>query len=300
MEIELPTTCDQQMMSAVSRAPELMEQDAVSGALSFVARQINPDGGFRGRDGKSDLYYSVFGADCMLALGSDLDQERFGQYVNCFGDGKDLDFIHLCCLARCLARLRTGSHPGLAETISARIETFRSADGGYSPVSKNAEYGTVYAAFLAMLAMEALGTELPEPEKVIESILGLRAMDKSFANRRGLHGGTSSTAAALVMLSGLGGPVEPAAGAWLLAQAHERGGFKASDHAPMPDLLSTATALFALRTIGMPLAGIRHATTGFVEILWSDDGGFCGHVAEDMPDSEYTFYALLSLGCLSE
>ncbi len=299
MEIELPTTCNQEMRSAVMRAAELMERDAIDDTLSFVVEQINPDGGFRGRDDKSDLYYSVFGADCMLALGCDIDEDRFGEYVHGFGNGEGLDFIHLCCLARCLSRLRNKIDSRLAETISARIETFRSADGGYSHVSKNAEYGTVYAAFLAMLAMEDLGRQLPEPGKVLESIDGLRTIDKSFANQRGLRGGTSSTAAALVVLSRLGVPVDPTSGDWLMARAHEQGGFKASEHAPMPDLLSTATALFALRTIRMSLDDIRNATSEFVEMLWSDNGGFCGHVAEDIADCEYTFYALLSLGCLA-
>ena len=67
----------------------------------------------------------------------------------------------------------------------------------------------------------------------------------------------------------------------------------------MPDLLSTATALFALRVAGgkIPAGEIRQ-TQEFVVAHWNEDGGFCGTPADPLSDTEYTFYALLALGCL--
>jgi hypothetical protein len=36
-----------------------------------------------------------------------------------------------------------------------------------------------------------------------------------------------------------------------------------------------------------------------VDTLWSAEGGFHGHWADDHLDAEYTFYGLLALGHLS-
>ena len=70
--------------------------------------------------------------------------------------------------------------------------------------------------------------------------------------------------------------------------------------APLPDLLSTATALHALACLEIPLpAPIRERCLDFIDTLWSADGGFHGHWADDHLDAEYTFYGLLALGHLS-
>ena len=34
----------------------------------FLGAQVNPDGGFRGRSDESDLYYTMFGVEAMVAL----------------------------------------------------------------------------------------------------------------------------------------------------------------------------------------------------------------------------------------
>ena len=68
--------------------------------------------------------------------------------------------------------------------------------------------------------------------------------------------------------------------------------------APMPDLLSTATALHALAGMQVEFESVREPCLDFLDSLWTGQA-FCGHWAEDVTDSEYTFYALLALGHLS-
>ena len=86
---------------------------------------------------------------------------------------------------------------------------------------------------------------------------------------------------------------------WLLARHDpQTGGFFAAQDAPLPDLLSTATALFTLSLMNIPIDNLRSQSTEFVQLLWDDTGGFCGSPADTVPDCEYTFYALLALGCL--
>lgn len=84
----------------------------------------------------------------------------------------------------------------------------------------------------------------------------------------------------------------------LLGRYCAGGGFRANAQAPLPDLLSTGVALVALKTMGANLDEIREPCLGFVESLWRDGGGFGGHDADLFEDTEYVFYALLSIGCL--
>lgn len=79
---------------------------------------------------------------------------------------------------------------------------------------------------------------------------------------------------------------------WLKARQDETGGFYASEMAPIPDLLSTAVALFTLRLIGEKAASAKE----FVEAHWMEDGGFCPTILDDYSDVEYVFYGLLALG----
>jgi hypothetical protein len=67
----------------------------------------------------------------------------------------------------------------------------------------------------------------------------------------------------------------------------------------MPDLLSTATALHALAGLEAPIARVRESCLDFVDSLWTNEGGFHGHWADEHLDCEYTFYGLLALGHLS-
>jgi hypothetical protein len=183
--------------------------------------------------------------------------------------------------------------------VLALIEGCRSADGGYA-TSPGARHGSAYAAFLALGAYEDFGRELPRPQGVLSSLRGLRAKDGGYANHpASAHGITPATAAAIVVRRRFGEQPDRETGMWLLDRCHRSGGFFASPAAPVPDLLSTATALHALSTVGVPVAGVREPCLDFLDSLWTNRGGFFGTWADDAPDCEYTYYALLALGHLS-
>ena len=78
------------------------------------------------------------------------------------------------------------------------------------------------------------------------------------------------------------------------------GGFRANKVAPIPDLLSTATALHALSGVQYDVGEeVRERCLDFVDTLWTNEGSFHGHWHEEELDVEYTFYGLLALGHLS-
>jgi geranylgeranyl transferase type-2 subunit beta len=265
---------------------------------AFLRARHNPDGGFQNRAGASDLYYTVFGLDGLIALQEPLPTAATCAYLEGFGDGEGLDFVHLACLARGRAALRQ-PHDAAADRLLARIEGRRSGDGGYA-TSTGASHGSVYAAFLAMGAYQDLGRELPDGDRVLQSLRTLRAQDGSYGNQPGLTSGvTTATAAAILVMRQLDAAVDRDAGMWLLDRCHARGGFFASRSTPVPDLLSTATALHALSALHVPIAALCDPCLDFVDSLWTNRGGFFGTWADDDVDCEYTFYALLTLGHLS-
>jgi hypothetical protein len=63
-------------------------------------------------------------------------------------------------------------------------------------------------------------------------------------------------------------------------------------------LLSTATALHALAGMNVSLEPVKEPCLDFLDTLWTGRA-FRGHPADDVPDSEYTYYGLLALGHLS-
>jgi len=291
-------TIRQEMLRAAARAIDLLGPSAQKVA-SFLRSRMNPDGGFQDRAGKSDLYYAAFALQGLAALGAETPRAAV-EYVAGFGAGERLDLVHLACLARCHATLGCSACPEAVRTrLVEAVERHRTPDGGYN-LSPSARFGAAYCCFLALGAYQDLRAELPRPQPVRESVQSLRAIDGGYANERGLPvGATAATAAAVCALLHLGVPADPSAGQWLLARRGPDGGFGAFDGAPGDDLLSTAVAVHALAVLGADLGAARRPCIEFVMDLQCADGGFRGHRADDAPDCEYTFYALLALGHLS-
>ena len=86
---------------------------------------------------------------------------------------------------------------------------------------------------------------------------------------------------------------------WLLDRCHPRGGFFASPGSPVPDLLSTATALHALSALHLPIGGLRDPCLDFVDSLWTNRGGFFGTGRTMTWTASTRTTRLLALGHLS-
>ena len=286
-----------EMLQVARLAPKVLK-DSAELVRDFLLRQFNEDGGFADRSGRSDLYYTVFGIDGLIALQAELPVEKIRSYVRGFGDGEHLDFVHLCCLARvrAAAGLQNERSNG---AIVQRIAQFRSRDGGFN-LQPDQVHGTVYPCFLAFGAYQDLGCELPDALRVVQSLKGLETEDGAWANdRSAMCGSTNATAAAVTLLRNLSMPINGSVGDWLLAQHHSQGGFVAAPGAPMPDLLSTATALHALAGLEVSFEALREDCLDFIDTLWTNQGAFYGHWGDGYTDCEYAFYALLALGHLS-
>ena len=285
-------------MLQVARLSPTLLGDAADLTAHFLSTRLNPDGGFQDRDGASDLYYTVFGLEGLIALQRDPPAEHVRPFLARHDDPEALDFVHAACLARCWADIGA-MDAAPAEALRTRLEAFRTPDGGYNQTS-GAAHGSAYGCFLAVGAYEDLGAKLPDADGVARCLTGLRAADGGYANHPGAPVGlTPPTAAALTLLRRLSHPLAPGAADWLLARHAAEGGFCAGPAVPAPDLLSTATAIHALAGAQVLLEPIKEPCLDFIDSLWSNSGGFYGSWGDDLQDCEYTWYALLALGHLS-
>jgi len=277
-----------QMLKTASRA-EISLGDRTEAVVEFIVSRINEDGGFKNRAGRSDLYYTVFGIESLLALGVEVPQDKIINYLAQFEHGQSLDFIHLACLVRCWADIACPAEPDICNKIAQRIENHL------------AEHATIYTCFLALCAYQDLGIEINNKGIFLDCINSLRTADGGYANEPDIKiGAAPVTAAAVAILHYLNEPVPDSAVDWLFSCIGPEGGFGVMPQIAIADLLSTATTLHALSVAGAPLADIRKRCLDFIDSLCETNGGFCASSADRTPDCEYTYYALLAMGHLSQ
>src|ERR1051325_7980366 len=118
-----------QLLQVARLAPRLLA-DSTHLVKNFFERQFNDQGAASDRAGKPDLYYTIFALAGAQALDATIPFDKTGQWLTSFGDGANLDLVHLGALARCWAVVGNTSKE-LTAPILANLEKFRKIDGGY-------------------------------------------------------------------------------------------------------------------------------------------------------------------------
>ena len=268
----------------------------------FFLTRHNPDGGFRGKSSQSDLYYTNFAVLALLAMEIPFDHDKTIRFLDSFKDSSELDLSHLAVLARLSNILKPDFHTGpLCMQLIEQLYKFKTSDGGYNHQA-NQSTGSAYGCFLALGAYEDLRQPLLNIEHQMVSFLStLSRPDGGYLNEAAIPvASVPSTSASLVALHLLGQKNFFRSIEWMLSNIDKSGGFRVIQLAPVPDLLSTAVGLFALRVIGADLSLVRDQCRAFVESLWDDEKGFCPNPYDRWSDCEYTFYGLLALGALAD
>lgn len=268
---------------------------AAADVLDFIRAQQLPGGGYPDRGGQPDIYYTQFALQSLVAL--DAHQPLPAPFVEqTLHDLAQLDLVHSASLA-IAAALTTPATAPQRQALLHHIESFRAADGAWATLP-GADFGSPYGTFLAMQGLEALGHPTPS----LPDFTGFACSHGGYVNQPGspeTSATVTATAAAVACLWTAHREIPSATAPWLTDLfAPHIGGFRVAPNIAVPDLLSTAVALFALDLIGADLTPFREPTLSLIESLWDDSGGFCGHPVDPKPDLEYTWYALLALGCL--
>lgn len=271
---------------------------------SYLLGTQNPDGGWSGREGSSDLYYTSFALRGLACLSS-LSNAAIARAVGFLREriqqpASVVDFMSLLYSARLLQA--SGGPDVLSEhssdwpaRVSAALESFRKPDGGYAK-STDGTAGSTYHTFLVALCYELIELPLPDPTRVVDFIRSRRRDDGGFVEvAPAKRGGTNPTAAAvalLLMLDAIDPPTRDAATNFLAAMRSPEGGLRANDRAPLADVLSTFTGLLTLSDLGA-LDRLELDRIGqFIHATESTDGGFRGGQWDQATDVEYTFYGL--------
>ena len=184
--------------------------------------------------------------------------------------------------------------PEQRASLLDRWERFHCSDGCFA-ASKNSTFSSTYTTFLTAIFYELLG----ESERIraipVEPILARQRSDGGFVELPPLqYGGTNPTAAAVGLLAILEIPLpEKQKTVDFLCRCQQPdGGFQAHAKIPIPDLLSSFSALMALYDLDASDQVNRFALRNFVTSLRSPDGGYFGLVHDQQSDVEYTFYGM--------
>ena len=289
-----------EMIKAVSRSKAAME-DSISSVINFLTTSINPDGGFKGRGKQSDLYYTVFGLEALLALGSTFPRNQISTFIQESTKKDPIDLVHLAAIIRCCANLSDNCiEKTLRDKFTKDLEKFRSEDGGFAN-DTGSKHGTAYSCFFALTAYQDLQIDMPGHTRVARCIQALSVPGGGFTNNTKIKtAATNATAAAMIVLNHLNQSSDKKNADWLFTQCTSDGGFLAMPMAPAADLLSTATALHALAITGREIDTIKNKCLDFIDSLWCGEGGFYSNWMDAVIDCEYTYYGLLALGHLGK
>ena len=296
--------------SGIARLPEA--ERALQ--IAYLQAAQNPDGGFSGRLGGSDLYYTAFALRSLAVLDALAGNvaERAVPYLrrSLREQATVIDFFSLL-YACALIQVATGidvlvdSPPDWPDRVAGSLELLRAPDGGYGK-SPGSIMGSTYHTFLVGLCYQLLGRAFPRGEEVRSFVQSRRREDGGYVELAPmLRGGTNPTAAAVGVLQLLGADplmsdVVDGVTRFLLEVRAELGGLKAHNRIPFADLLSTFTGSWTLSQLGQFHQLDTAALGEYARRLVAPGGGFKGHAFDDDRDVEYTFYGLGVLGLVNQ
>jgi geranylgeranyl transferase type-2 subunit beta len=293
------------LTEGLARLPEEFRQK--HGA--YLRRLQNADGGFSGREGESDLYYTGFALRGLAVLDELTPEvgERAATFLrqSLRQQASVVDFFSL--LYACLLLQLQGGPDVLSESpadwperVAAVLETYRTADGGYAKTPGGAA-GSTYHTFLVALCYQLLNRPLPDSESVHRFIVSRKRVDGGYVEIAPMkRSGTNPTAAAVGVRQIIHDMSEPDNGVaeFLVGMQNAEGGLQANGRAPLADLLSTFTGLWTLERLGALKRIDKTTAREYVAALELPAGGFRGGLWDDRADVEYTFYGLGALALL--
>jgi len=277
----------------------------------YLARLQRADGGFPGREGDSDLYYTSFAVRGLSLLDS-LAPAVVGpleRYLGSF-DLSRLGVIDLMNWLSTAVAVQvaggtdlTASFPaGWDERVCEQIESLRRDDGGYAKAPEGAS-GSTYHSFLAVLTYELLGRTIPRPGRLVQFLYDRQRDDGGFVEIGPMkNSGTNPTAAACAVLQILGAMDDEVRGdvaAFFRDVRTDEGPFQANRRIPFADSLSTFTAVLTCQDLDLPDLVRSAALDAFVsDQLEFPTGGLRAAMWDESTDAEYTFYGLGVLALL--
>ncbi|TWU32583.1 prenyltransferase/squalene oxidase repeat-containing protein [Novipirellula artificiosorum] len=273
----------------------------------WLVAQQRPDGGFAGREGESDPYYTAFALRGLWILGA-LDHDVAGSaaaFLRSRMQAREsiVDLISLV-FGAAICELAAGvvviddADATWRSNIAGLLATLRTDDGGFAKTPEG-RAGSTYQTFLSLLCHELIEIPVQDVDGILRFLASQSHQEGGFLEiRAAKRAGVNPTAAAigtLKTLRQLDAFDHTATIEFLSDMQSEEGGMTANTRIPFADLLSSFTGLLTLTDLdaasAIDVAAIRRYATS----MQRDRGGFVGLVLDDVTDVEYTFYGLATL-----
>ncbi len=291
------------LAAGASRLPPSLRCDQVEWLLA----QQRPDGGFAGREGESDPYYTAFALRALWIL-EGLDEPtgvRAATFLRSRMHAREsiIDLISLI-FGAAVCELAAGAVVISDDDQSWRVKvaellgTLRTDDGGFAKTPEG-RAGSTYQTFLSVLCHQLIEIEPPGADAIVRFIESQRHSEGGYLEiRAAKRPGVNPTAAAIGTLQALGrlDPREHGSTIdFLAAMQTEEGGLTANTRIPFADLLSTCTGLITLHDLGAIDAVSLDAIRNYAHSMQVPEGGFVGFALDQSADVEYSFYGLATL-----
>lgn len=282
---------------------------------AYFLRAQKDDGGFGGRMGGSDLYYTSFALRGLSILGELYGEpaEKAAVFLRGQLGAKQtiVDFFSLFYAAN-LLKVSAGidifaeADPQWRDNVAEFMGTLRRDDGGYAKAPEG-HAGSTYHTFLVVLVLELLEKEIPAPESIVAFLDSRRDPEGGWREiRASKRAGTNPSAAAVATLNilrqhdpnlpFLDHDAKERTLDFLCEMQTDEGGLRANTRIPIADLLSSFTGGLTLMDLESFDELDVELLRKFVHSLQLSDGGFQAAAWDDAHDVEYSFYGL---GCLA-
>lgn len=271
----------------------------VDAQVGWLEARQAPNGGFAGRAGSSDVYYTDFALRALDLIAPDSGAfAAAASFVrNCPVPTDVVGAFSLLSCGRTLLR-RTGQAVGRTSSgLRAVVQAQALPEGGFGATPGSREL-SAYRSFLGALCVEMLGMQ---PRPAADALRSLRRDSGGYAERpgedRAQTNATAAVVAVLAMEEALTEHEAADAARFLAAMQDPDGGLRAHAEAPTGDLLSTFAGLLTLSTVGGFDQLDLVAVARFVRAVARPEGGFGATADDPGADVEYTYYGLGTL-CL--
>jgi hypothetical protein len=301
--MKMKSTLSVKMMNMMQKGKNRLSNDAVGEIGKYIESQMTQHDLFMNKSGGEDIYYTAFGWMLSYLFGIKIRCEQARrQLQNLTIDRSDLVQYAAYIRSGMLLDLLSGNYGRLflkatVPTTETEAPAFLSTKVGMPAFSSfpHDDCHSPYSTFIRLSLLEDMNCKIRNKKEISASLAAYRApATGGYSNMAGSSvASVNATSAALSVIGQLEGYASNDDVDYLYRSQDDSGGFFASEDTPLPDVLSTATALFVLNCYRVTP---RVDPVSFIEAHWLGQGGFAPVLFEETSDIEYTFYGLLALG----
>jgi hypothetical protein len=291
--MKIKNTLSVKMMNILQKGIQRLDHDATGKIGKYIASRMTRHNLFMNKSGEEDIYYTAFGWMLSYLFGIKIHGKQALRHLqNLIIDSSDLIQYAAYIRSEMLLDLLNGNYG--RRLFKSVVPSTKAETTGFASFPHN-DCRSPYSTFIRLSLLEDMNCKIRDKKEMTGSLAAYRvSATGGYSNIAGNRtAAVNATSAALSVIGQLEGYALNDDVDYLYRSQDDSGGFSASENTPLPDMLSTATALFVLNCYGITP---RIGPVPFIEAHWLELGSFAPTLFEETSDIEYTFYGLLALG----